>query len=166
VAMPIAGVDGAKRRDGCGGTRRRRFRCGRCLTTGLGLVALLGAGCSGSGPVSPEEALVFQGTIRYQGSAIYNVSLSHAGLMEVTLSELRPILVDTTTTDPSTIYLGFAVGIPDGESCTKTGNTTLAKGGSVTIYLTRGDYCLDLFDVGLIPPDGVLATTLSVQPPK
>jgi hypothetical protein len=147
-----------------GRTRARRLRPG-ALTT-LALLALAAAACNGNGPTSPSNAVVYQGTILYRGSAIHPVSVGHTGLMEVTLSELRPVLIDTTSFDPASIRLGFAIGTPDGADCKKTGNITLAKGGTATFYLNHDDYCLDLFDVGLIPQDGILAYTLSVRLPK
>ncbi len=118
--------------------------------------------CSDS-PTGPDAApLVFQGTIIAQGSTTHSLMPSDYGGVRIQLDDLTPRLIDVTT--PTDLAVGFALGQPDGETCATTFQIAIVEGDVLSFSLGNEEYCLLMFDSGLLPEDAIVDYTLVVTP--
>jgi hypothetical protein len=95
------------------------------------------------------------------------LSVDNTGIMTVSILDLRAVLWDVTLTGSvGDLSLGFAVGKPDqsGE-CAITGQLQVREGETYLWSMQRGEPCVQLFDLGIIPQDGVMAYSVRLELP-
>jgi hypothetical protein len=122
--------------------------------------------CSSS-PTAPGEPVLLVGELTSAAANAHLISVDNTGIMTVSVLDLRAVLWDVTLTGAvGELTLGFAVGKPDetGE-CAVTGELLVREGESYLWSLQRGEPCVQLFDTGIIPQDGVMAYSVMLELP-
>ena len=132
------------------------------------LPALIAVGCS-DGSTSTTTApdgtpLVFSGTVGFQGDSFHNFLMFDDGLLSITLTELRFLLLDTTQASPTSVALGFGLGRrDDAGECILTTNVLINKNEIKVYRLSKDTYCLSIFDVGTFPEDALIGYELQAM---
>ncbi len=133
----------------------------RAFTLKLLVGALLLTSCSDS-PTGPDAGpLVFQGTVVALGSTSHNLTVTDYGGVRIQLDDLTPRLIEGTSTELS---IGFGLGQLDGETCVTTFQVQMIEGDALVFSLGNEQYCLLMYDSGLLPADAVVEYTLVVTP--
>lgn len=132
--------------------------------------ALAGAGCNNDNPTSPTTTDTttptataaspsfsedFVATVPVSGSVFYSFSVTQYGTVNAMLTDVAGAYV------PSTVTLGFGLGVPSGETCALTSSITTARSQSPQLSATYepGVYCVMISDVGnLFSPASVAVT--------
>lgn len=142
-------------------TRIRAWNALRALMC----AAAMSAGCGDSTtPTAPTAATTSPVTVTYStsfgplGAAARAFTASQAGTVSVTLLSAGP---------PSDVALGLGVGIPraDGGGCTlaQSVTTSAAPAAQIVTTVDAGNYCVRIFDTGLLT-DPVTVTVTIVHP--
>ncbi len=126
------------------------------------IAALVALACNGNGPTSNPTSLVLSGVVSAQSGGNHDVRLSRTGNLRVTLTDVRPVLLDVTAIDPSTLAFDVGIGTPSSSGCALTYSAALIEGGVLSFGLDKGNYCLTVTDAGL-PEDSTVAYTLLVE---
>lgn len=117
-------------------------------------------GCSS--PTAPVSApIVFQGEVVFEGAGFHILVLESAGTVQIELTSLTARLVASG----SQLAIGLGLGRVSGDECSTTFNTTATEGNSFSFGLQEGqEYCVRVFDTGILPQDAVVAYTVTVIP--
>lgn len=135
---------------------------------GLAIVASLvvaAAGCSNdnstttpSAPAPAPGTETFTATMAPRGTAIHEFTASGTGAVSVTLS----------ATNPPSMVVGLGIGIPGanigGCDLTKTTPALAGATAQLTATVEAGVYCAGAFDLGTVPPSGVVVTISVAHP--
>ena len=154
------------------------------LLPALLLLALAAGGCNDDSPSEspaptptppPRTTETFSGTFTQNGSASHEFTVAQAGDVELKLTAMAPLAtlavgmgigrVDTTNTPPSAIALILGLGRRDvaGGAC-EINTTAVLREGSVSSFgLRAGEYCVVVFDNGLLPEESRLEYTLLAE---
>jgi hypothetical protein len=101
------------------------------------------------------------GTITAAQAGTHVVTLNDTSNLRVTLDDVRPILLDVTSVDPSQLVFVFALGtLTSASVCDYTYSTSFAKGSVESFGLSKGAYCVTLSKTDL-PEESSVAYTMT-----
>jgi len=129
------------------------------------LVLLGGAllvGCQRSAS-SPSQILEYDGTLGSGQTVVEDVALGHTGNLRISLQSLRPVLVNVTSLDPSTLRLDVGLGKITNGSCVATTTQEMAPAGAVSFGLDPASYCLSFTPSATLPVGSTVAFSVEVE---
>lgn len=135
------------------------------LSLWLMVAAFLALGCSdSSSPTTPGGPIIFSGTLNAQSNSSHDFEMSSDGLVRVRLTDLRLLLFDRIQADPNNLLVGFGIGQrDDAGECVLTSNFAATEGDLNVFRLSKGSYCMSMFDAGGLPEDAVLGYTIEAE---
>ena len=137
--------------------RRRRLSTGAMLSSILfAACGALALGCSGSSPTDPVQNLVLEGDLEFQGRQSHPVTPGSDGVLRIEVVELTPLLVQVGVLFDPTFTVGVGLGRPVEDACAVTASFSLRVGGKLSFSLEDGEYCVQIFDTGTLPPDATI----------
>lgn len=122
----------------------------------LVMCGVLALGCSGSSPTDPTQNLVLEGDLEYQGRQFHPVTPGRDGVLRIEVAELTPLLVQVGDNTAPVLSVGVGLGRPVEEFCVVSASFALAVGGKLSFSLNDGEYCVQIFDTGTLPPDATI----------
>jgi hypothetical protein len=128
----------------------------------FGTLCALMVACDGESPTSSAESTITRltGTITATADSTHVVTLNDTGNLRLTLDEVRPILLDVTTVDPSQLSFLLSLGNFSSGACDYTYSAGFARGSVASFGLIKGDYCVTLSDSDL-PEESSVAYTMT-----
>lgn len=134
-------------------------------TLPLLLVALLALPACSESPTEPDTTLRLTGTVTRGVRVDHPLPLDHGGNVTFTLEDLRIVLLDVSATPPSAISLILGLGRREqaGAACDITTTAVLREGSVSSFGLRAGEYCVVIFDNGLLPEESRLEYTLLAE---
>lgn len=131
--------------------------------------SLVAAGCSESStttPTAPDGSpLEFVGTVTHMGRSSHDIVLDDDSLLSITLADLDVLLFDITQGGSiANISVGLGLGQrTEEDECGLTANFVVREGQLSIFRLSRGAYCLTMFDPGFLPEDAIISYRLTLE---
>jgi hypothetical protein len=128
------------------------------------LLALLALpGCSDS-PTEPDATLRFTGSLTRGARVEHPLSLPHGGNLTLTLEDLNIRLLDVGALHPSLVRVLVGLGRPAESGACDVSTTSVMVEGTVSSFgLRAGEYCLAVFDNGILPEESLIEYTLVAE---
>ncbi len=128
------------------------------------LLALLALpGCSDSS-TEPDTTLRFRGALTRNARVEHALSMPHGGNLTLTLEDLNIRLLDVGVLHPSLVRVLVGLGRPaEGGACDVSTTTVMVERSVSSFGLRAGDYCLAVFDNGLLPEESSIEYTLVAE---
>ncbi|REJ76674.1 MAG: hypothetical protein DWQ36_11475 [Acidobacteria bacterium] len=125
---------------------------------------LLVVACDSS-TTDPDEILVFDGIVRFEGESFHSFTTTDEGPLEVTLTRLDALLVDITVLRPENLAISVGIGQEVEGECLENVQFTLQERGLLFFNLVPRTYCLSVFDGGQLPEDASVSYTVTLELP-
>ena len=128
------------------------------------LLALLALpGCSDSS-TEPDTTLRLRGSLTRSARVEHAVSMPHGGNLTLTLEDLNIRLLDVGALNPALVRVLVGLGRPDAAGACDVSTTSAMVERSVSSFgLRAGEYCLAVFDNGLLPEESLIEYTLVAE---
>jgi len=106
---------------------------------------------------SPAFTEDFVATVPVSGSVFYSFTVTQYGTVNAMLTDVAGAYV------PSTVTLGFGLGVPSGETCALTSSINTARSQSAQLSATYypGVYCVMISDIGNLFSAASVAVTVA-----
>ncbi len=121
------------------------------------------AGCgSSTDPIDAPQ--IFEGELTFEGTEFHTLTVLNSGLLRVEIPRLQEKVAPDAEPLGLALTVGLGVGRPAEGLCATRYSVRVTEGAVVVLSLSNDDFCLSVFDVGLLLPDLIAEYTLSVTP--
>lgn len=129
------------------------------LVTALGFLAA----CDGGTTDPVASPLVFEGELAAQGSESHTFTVLSGGLLQIDVPRLQEKVGEGEEPLGLFVTVGLGVGRPLEGQCSTRYSVRANEGDRLVFSLSGAEFCISIFDIGVLLTDQVIEYTVSVS---